>query len=100
MDCFVAPLLAMTGDAGISVTVRIRFFGSLAEAIGREAEVAVPTGAQVGDVRRKLAELYPQAAAMLGRPAVRACIDDRMAAEDEGVPPGAELAFLPPLSGG
>ncbi len=80
--------------------VRIGFFGQLAEAIGRDVEVATPPGAKVGDVRRTLAELYPQVAAMLARPGVRAWIDDRMVGEDEEVPAAAELAFLPPLSGG
>jgi molybdopterin converting factor small subunit len=81
-------------------TLRITFYGSLAEAIGREEELAVESGASVADVRRKLANLHPAAAPLLERVGVRACVDDRLAGEHDPVPPGAKLAFLPPLSGG
>jgi molybdopterin synthase sulfur carrier subunit len=80
--------------------VRIEFFGQLAEAIGREVELPSARGETVAEVRRRLAALFPAAAETLSRPAVRACLDDRIVGEEEVVGDGAELAFLPPLSGG
>lgn len=80
--------------------MRISFFGSLAEAIGREVDLAIPAGHSVADVRRILAGRYPAAAPILSRPGVRACLDDDIVDDDEIVAEGAELAFLPPLSGG
>ncbi len=80
--------------------MRISFFGSLADAIGRQVELPVPEGASVGEVRRRLATAYPAAAANLDRPQVLAAIDDRIADDGEAVPEGADLAFFPPLSGG
>jgi molybdopterin synthase sulfur carrier subunit len=80
--------------------VKIVFYGQLAEAIAREVEIDAVSGGSVGDVRRKLAEIYPAAASMLRRPSVRACLDDRVVDDSAVVAGGAELAFLPPLSGG
>lgn len=80
--------------------MKVTFYGSLAEAIAREIEVAETAGATVATVRAMLAGRYPDAAATLARPDVRALIDDATAREEDPVPPGSALAFLPPLSGG
>lgn len=80
--------------------MRISLFGSLADAIGREVDLPVAPGSSIGDVRRQLAELYPTAQPILARPAVRGAIDDRIVDDAAPVPERAELAFLPPLSGG
>lgn len=79
--------------------IKVSLFGSLAEAIGRQVELPAP-GSTVGDVRRRLIELYPAAAASLSRPAVRACVEDRIVDDGHELSGAAELAFLPPLSGG
>jgi len=80
--------------------MRISLFGSLADAIGREVELPLAGGIPVAEVRRQVIERYPEAASILRRPEVRACLGDRIVGEDETVPAGAELAFFPPLSGG
>jgi molybdopterin synthase sulfur carrier subunit len=80
--------------------MRIRFYGRLAEAIGREVELPGEPGETLGDVRRRLIASHPRAAEALARPAVRACLDDEVVGDDAIVAEGAELAFLPPLSGG
>lgn len=83
-----------------ALPVRISLFGSLADAIGREVELPVPSGATVADLRRGLADAYPAAAPLLTRPQVRACLNNQIVGDEQPVPEGAELAFFPPLSGG
>ncbi len=81
--------------------MKILFFGSLGERVGRELDIALPErGCTVAELRARLAEALPAAAALLAGPSVRACIDREVAAEDARVLPGHEVAFIPPLSGG
>jgi len=73
--------------------VRILFFGSLGERLGREREIEIPDGGcTIAELRARLPELAGAIA--------RACIDREVAAEDARVLPGQEVAFVPPLSGG
>ncbi len=76
------------------------FYGSLAEAIGREVELEPCDGATVGDVRRMLFDRYPEATASLARGDVMACIDDQVVGDHVVLAAGQDLAFLPLLSGG
>lgn len=80
--------------------MKIRFYGSLGEAIGRAVEIDAAPRASVADVRRKLAEAYPNAADTLRGPSTRACIRGTIVGEDAVVEPGDEVEFFPPLSGG
>jgi molybdopterin converting factor small subunit len=80
--------------------VKVTFYGSLAEAIGREVELEPRDGATVGDVRRMLFDRYPEATASLARGDVMGCIDDEIVGDQAVVAGGKELAFLPLLSGG
>lgn len=79
--------------------MKLFLYGNLAEAIGREFELAVVPGMTVGGARCALVEQFPQAAALLGR-GVRGCIGDEIVGDHVVVPEGAALAFFPPLSGG
>ncbi len=80
--------------------MRISFYGRLAEAIGREVELDVVQACAVGEVRARLADLYPQAASDLVSPRVRACVGDRMVPDSFVVAPGEAIDILAPLSGG
>ncbi len=81
--------------------MKISFYGHLAELVGREIEIAVPPAAvTVGEMRSLLARLYPHAAGELASLSLRACVDDRMVAEDFPVAGAGTVAFFPPLSGG
>lgn len=81
--------------------MKIFFFGRLGETIGREVEVEVAdAGCSVADLRRRLAEEHPHAAAELTSGKVRACVDQEIALETRLVRPTEEVAFFPPLSGG
>ena len=80
--------------------MRIRFFGILGEAIGREVELGVPNGCTVGELRSLLAAAYPHAGELLHSRAVRACLGDALVGEDAFIAAEGEVEFFPPLSGG
>jgi molybdopterin synthase catalytic subunit len=79
--------------------VRVLLFAFLRESAGQGVlELEVPSGATVQDVWQALAASRPQLEA--GRRSLTAALDRRVVAFDARVPPGAEIAFLPPVSGG
>lgn len=79
------------------VPVRILLFAGLAETCGARAlELDLALPATAAELRRAAQERYPQLAGRVFRVSVNA----RYAADQDPVPPGAELAFLPPVSGG
>ena len=81
--------------------MKVLFFGSLAEQLGRELEID-PAGARwtVGELRQLLCSRDSAFANALGNERVRACVDQVIVSDDAPVRPGQELAFIPPLSGG
>lgn len=83
------------------MNVRVRYFASLREALGSGETLELPPGTTVGQARDLLiARGGPHAAALARGRAVRCALDQRMAAEHEVLPDGAELAFFPPVTGG
>ena len=81
-------------------TVKIGFYGSLGEAIGREVEVALSEACTVGELRAMLAGLYPDAAPALIPERARAVVDDRVVTEEFVLGQAVAVEFFPPLSGG
>ena len=77
--------------------MRIRLYGRLGDAIGRETQVDAPDGSTVAEIRRLLAASYPAVTETLARS--RACTGDRLVRDDER-PESDILEFLPPVSGG
>ncbi|MBI1914678.1 MAG: MoaD/ThiS family protein [Planctomycetes bacterium] len=63
-----------------------------------EVSVALPDAATVADLRRALASAYPALAGLLKRSAL--AVNNEFADETLKVPPAAEVALLPPVSGG
>ena len=81
--------------------MKIGLFGRLAESIGREIDLELmPADRSVADVRRRLADLYPDSAGDFGSRTVRACVDEAIVPDSHPIGPGQKLEFLPPLSGG
>lgn len=79
--------------------VRIRLFHSLRQAAGAESiEVDVPDGATLGDVRDAAVAAHPALAPHAG--AIGLAQDMTHADAGDAARPGAEIAFLPPVSGG
>lgn len=79
--------------------VRVRLFAIARQLAGcGQWEMAMSDHATIGDLRRQLGEEIPAVAGLVGRFAF--AIDARYAGDHEPIPPGAEVACIPPVSGG
>jgi molybdopterin converting factor small subunit len=79
-------------------SLRIALFAGMAEAAGcRILEIAWP-GGSVADLRRAVATARPEIGPLLARSAV--AVEDVFAADESPVPCDAEVAIIPPVSGG
>ncbi len=90
-------------DGGVApggvVRVRVRLFARLRElAGGREVPLELPAGSVVEDAWRALVAACPAVAPM--RPHTRFAVNGRYVAADAPLPDDAELACIPPISGG
>lgn len=81
------------------MNIHVRYFASLREATGRDAEtLAVAAGSDVAAIRALLTESYPPAASILVRCA--AAVNRAYVAADTVLHDGDELVFIPPVGGG
>ena len=77
----------------------VLLFAGLREAVGSDAvAVELPAGATVADLRHRLAAACPAAASLLVRS--RVAVNHEFVPDDRPIPPGAEVAVIPPVSGG
>jgi molybdopterin synthase sulfur carrier subunit len=84
-----------------TLTVQVRYFAALREALGAQQTVQLPAGSTVGDLRSLLLDQSSRHAELLarGRP-VRCALNQVMADDGAVIPAGAEVAFFPPVTGG
>lgn len=76
----------------------IMLFAGLADRIGhRELQLAW-AGGTAAELRQHLCSLYPAAAPLLLRSAI--AVGEDYCRDDEAVPSGADVAVIPPVSGG
>ncbi len=81
------------------MVVRIKLFARARDLAGAaELAVELPAGATVAELRRALAREHPSLAGLLARSAV--AVADDFAADTMVIPADAEVALLPPVSGG
>jgi len=81
------------------MNVRVRLFAVAKQAAGRDVvEVELPPGAAIGQLRSRLAEEIPELAELFAR--AMFAIDAEYATDAEEIPPDAEVACIPPVSGG
>ena len=79
--------------------MRVLLFARARELAGAEAvEVAMPAAATVGDLRNLLGEQYPRLAGLLVRCAI--AVNNEYADDATRLASDAEIALLPPVSGG
>ena len=79
--------------------LRILAFASASDALGAaESAFELAPGASVDDLKRALLARHPALAALLPRLAV--AVDGEIAGGDRELRDGAEVALLPPVSGG
>jgi molybdopterin converting factor subunit 1 len=79
--------------------INVKLFAAARELAGGESiEIELPTEATVARLRQELMERLPGARDLLARSMF--AIDCEYAAEDKGIEPSAEIACIPPVSGG
>ena len=84
-----------------SHSITVRYFASLREALGASESVALADGITLGQLRDALIARGGRHAEALARGrALRCALNQQMADEATAVPPGAEVAFFPPVTGG
>jgi molybdopterin converting factor subunit 1 len=81
------------------MTFEVRLFARAKDLAGAESvRVELPQGATVADLRRRLAAERPALAGLLKRCAI--AVNDEFAEDALTLPHPAEVAVLPPVSGG
>jgi molybdopterin synthase sulfur carrier subunit len=81
--------------------VRLRYFASVREAVGRGAEERESAATTLGALRQELVTLgAPYADALAGGKAVRMALDQVLAEDGTALRDGCEVAFFPPVTGG
>lgn len=78
--------------------MKVLLYGALADALGKQVEIDVPTGCSIADLRRKLGRDHPHAVQELDRS--RAIIGEIAVADDYQTVASDKVEFLPPVSGG
>jgi molybdopterin synthase catalytic subunit len=79
--------------------VRVRLFARARDLAAADTVfLDLPAGATAGDLRRRLAEVTPALGGLLERSAL--AVNDEFADDSLTLPVDAEVALLPPVSGG
>lgn len=79
--------------------VKVRLFAWARERVGRpEVTVGLPEPATVSDLRGALARDFPELAPMVSSALI--AVDAEYADDDRAIRAGADLAVIPPVSGG
>ena len=83
------------------MTIQVRYFASVREALGPGDTVEAPVGTTLALLRDLLIERSAVHAQVLARGrALRCALNQSLADESALVPEGAEVAFFPPVTGG
>ena len=83
----------------LTVNITIKLFAAARELAGGESiEIELPAGATVANLRQELMERLPKARELLARSMF--AVDCDYAADDRRLEPCAEVACIPPVSGG
>ncbi len=79
--------------------ITVLFFATLKDLAGaRQVELEVEAGSRVAELRAVLVERFPRLAQAMSSALVS--INREFAFDEDTVPPGAEVALFPPVSGG
>jgi molybdopterin synthase catalytic subunit len=81
------------------MNLTVLFFAQARERAGAPSvTLELPEGSRVSDALEALARAHPGLAPLW--PHLAVAVNGRIAGPDAALPPGAELALLPPVSGG
>lgn len=79
--------------------VEVRLFARAKDLAGAAAvPVDLPEGATAGELRRRLAQEYPVLQGLLQRSAL--AVNDEFSSDGQVIPDRADVALIPPVSGG
>lgn len=79
--------------------VALKLFAIARQKVGQPSiTMDLPDGATVADLKRALADSYPALAPLL--PNLLIAVANEYARDDHPIPDGAEVAVIPPVSGG
>ena len=79
--------------------IRLRLFAVARQAAGSDTiEVDLPEGANIGRLRQALVEQVPKLSGMIDR--MMFAMDAEYATDETEVRPNADIACIPPVSGG
>ena len=79
--------------------LRVHLFARAKDIVGTSSVLLdLPEGVTVGQLRQRLAAAQPALASLLERSAL--AVNDEFAEDKATLPVGAEVALLPPVSGG
>lgn len=88
-------------SGGAHITVQVRYFASLREALGICSEAVTTQAPTVGALQQELAARGgPYAEVLAPGRAVRVALGQVMSSNDVRLTAGAEVAFFPPVTGG
>jgi len=77
----------------------VKLFAVARQRVGRDTvEVQLPTEATVGNLRAAIIEQFPSLAEVLAH--ARLAVDSEYASDTSSLPLDAEVAVIPPVSGG
>jgi molybdopterin synthase sulfur carrier subunit len=79
---------------------RVLLFGRLSDLAGWRERVIEPAPASLAALRQAIAALDPALGAALAGAGVQAAVNRTLVRGDIALAPGAEVAFMPPMSGG
>lgn len=83
------------------ITVQVRYFASLREALGPYELIEIPIGSTLAELRNTLIARSPDHAIALNRnKALRCAFDQFLCDESTVIVEGVEAAFFPPVTGG
>jgi molybdopterin synthase sulfur carrier subunit len=80
--------------------IRVLLFGRLRDVAGWRETAIEPAPTTLGGLKSLIAERWPELAAALAGPGIQAAIDRGLVRGDAALRPGAEVAFMSPMSGG
>jgi molybdopterin synthase sulfur carrier subunit len=80
--------------------MRVLLFGRLGDLAGWRERRIDPPAASLSALRQRLSEEDAALGDALIAPGVQAAVDKAVVRGDAALPPAAEIAFLPPMSGG
>lgn len=80
--------------------IRVLLFGRLRDVAGWRERSIEAAPATLAGLKGVIAERWPELAEALAGPGVQAAVDRALVRGDAPLGPGAEVAFMPPMSGG